>query len=228
MPAAKLEKASIEVLLGSQKSKVFWVLFNPTEYSLDRSNSYKTTAIPGLGTPLVQFINGECDQLSMELFLDDYTDPTQDPAPPGGTKSVLQRLTDLAGLLDIDRDLHAPPPVRFAWGPLHFDGVIEKMGRKVTLFQPDGTPARATLTVAFKEYRTLQSQMQNPRRETADKSKRRIVVGNDSLWAMSAREYGDAAAWRVIAEKNDLDDPRAIAPGDWLLLPPLDAVNGPG
>src|SRR5262245_1143882 len=224
---AKLEKASIEVLDGSQQGEVYWVLFNPTEYSFARSNTYKATAIPGLGTPLIQFINGECSQLSMELFLDDYTDP-MDSSAPGGAKSVKDRLDDLTALLDIDRDLHAPPPIRFSWGPLQFDGIIEKLTRKVTLFQPDGTPARATLSVAFKQYRTLPDQMQNPRRESSDKSKRRVVVGSDDLWAIAAREYKDATQWRLIAQENDLDDPRDISPGDWLILPPLGPTHGTG
>jgi Contractile injection system tube protein len=222
---AKLEKACIQPLGGSLKNQVYWVLFNPTEYSFDRSNTFKATVIPGLGTPLIQFINGECSQLSMDLFLDDYTD-APDSSAPGGAKSVRQRLDDLTALLDIDRDLHAPPPVRFIWGPLQFDGIIEKMTRKVSLFQPDGTPARATLSVSFKQFRTLKDQMQNPRRESSDKSKRRVVVGRDSLWAIAAREYGDPTQWRLIATENDLDDPRQIEPGDWLILPPLEQTNG--
>ncbi len=225
--AAKLEKASIEVLAGSKVPQVYWVLFNPTEYSFDRTNTFKATAIPGLGTPLIQFINGECSQLSMDLFLDDYTDAPASSAP-GGAKSVQDRLDDLTGLLDIDAQLHAPPPVRFAWGPLQFDGIIEKMTRKVTLFRPDGTPARATLSVSFKQYRTLADQVQQPRRESSDKSKRRMVTGRDSLWTIAAREYGDPTQWRFIAEQNDLDDPRAIEAGDWLLLPPLGQGNGTG
>jgi nucleoid-associated protein YgaU len=224
--AAKLEKASIEVLAGSQQGQLYWVLFNPTEYSFDRSNTFKATAIPGLGAPLIQFINGECAQLSMDLFLDDYTDAPSSSAP-GGAKSVQERLDDLTGLLDIDSELHAPPPVRFAWGPLQFDGIIEKMTRKVTLFRPDGTPARATLSVSFKQYSTLADLLQDPRRESSDKSKRRVVTGRDSLWTIAAREYGDPAQWRFIAEQNDLDDPRAIVPGEWLILPPLGQSNGP-
>src|SRR5262245_23799716 len=144
----------------------------------------------------------------MELFLDDYTDP---PGPGG--KSVQQRLVDMASLLEIDRDLHAPPPVLFVWGKLSFKAIIEKLSRKITLFQPEGTPARATLTVSFKEYKTLPELIREPRLQSADKSKRRVIVGLDSLWAVAAREYNDPALWRVIAEHNDLDDPREIAPG---------------
>jgi len=190
MSKAQLKKATITVLDGADKNKVIAVLFNPTEYSLERSNSYKATPVPGLGTPLLQFVNGECDQLSMELFLDDYTDPKgptsreRDEPTPSPVKT---RLDELSKLLEIDRDLHAPPPVRFNWGPLEFKAVIEKLGRKVTMFHPDGTPARATLSVSFKEYRTLRQQLESPRRESADKTKRRVVVGRDALWLMAAR-----------------------------------------
>jgi nucleoid-associated protein YgaU len=222
---ANLEKAKITVLSGSKAGQVIEVLFNPTEYSFDRSNSFKSTAVPGLISPLIQFINGEADQISMELFLDDYTD-SKDKQPGAVKKSVKDRLSDLAGLLNIDRDLHAPPPVRFSWGPLEFTGVIDKLGRKISLFQPDGTPARARVSVSFKEYRTLQDQLNTPRRESADKSKRRVIVGQDSLWALAAREYDDASKWQLIADGNDLDDPRELTPGQWLILPPLENPDG--
>ena len=228
MGRAQLKKATITVLAGAEKGKVIPVLFNPTEYSFERSNSFKATPIPGLGAPLLQFVNGECDQLSMELFLDDYTDPngpTSREHPE--TQPVLTRLRELGRLLEIDRDLHAPPPVRFNWGPMEFAAVIEKLGRKVTMFHPDGTPARATLSVSFKEYRTLRQQLESPRRESADKTKRRVVVAGDALWLMAAREYDDPREWVRIAEANDLDDPREIEPGDWLTVPPIENPDGP-
>jgi nucleoid-associated protein YgaU len=227
MSKPQLEKATITVLDGADKNKVITVLFNPAEYSFDRANSYKATALPGLGSPILQFVNGECDQLSMELFLDDYTDSEGPTSIRQKEKEpVAKRLKDISKLLEIDRDLHAPSPVRFNWGPVEFAAVIEKLGRKVTKFHPDGTPARATLSVSFKEYRTLRQQIEDPRRESADKTKRRVVVGKDSLWAMAAKEYGNPAEWVRIAEANDLDDPRDIAPGDWLELPPTENPNG--
>ena len=216
----KLEKATIDVLDGSRRGEQYAVLFNPHEYSIERGNAYKSTAIPGLSGPLLQFINGEADVLSMELFLDDYTDK------PPDKKSVKQRLDDMATLLEIDPKLHAPPPVRFVWGKLTFSAIMEKLSRKITLFQPDGTPARAVLNVAFKEYKTLPELVNDPRLESADKSKRRVIVGRDSLWALAAREYDDPEQWRAIAERNDLDDPRDIAPGDWVMLPPLRPDDG--
>jgi hypothetical protein len=212
----KLEKATIEVLGGARGGQRYPVLFNPFEYSLERGNAYKATAIPGLSGPLLQFINGDADVLSMELFLDDYTD-----RPPDG-RSVQQRLDDFAFLMEIDRQLHAPPAVRFAWGKLSFKGILEKLSRKITLFRPDGTPARASVNVSFKEYKTLVELINDPKLESADKSKRRVIVGLDTLWLMAAREYEDPALWRAIAEHNDLDDPRDVGPGDWVMVPRLE------
>ena len=229
MSRAQLKKATITVLDGADKGKVISVLFNPTDYNFERTNSYKATPVPGLGTPLIQFVNGESDHLSMDLFLDDYTDPKGPTSlQQKEDQPLTKRLTDLTKLLEIDRDLHAPPPVRFNWGPLEFPAIIEKIGRKVTMFHPDGTPARATLSISFKEYRTLRQQLEDPRRESADKTKRRVVVGKERLWYIAAREYEDVNEWTRIAAANDLDDPREIEPGEWLLIPPIENPNGTG
>ena len=97
MAQAQLVKATVTVLDGADKGKVIAVLFNPTEYSFDRSNAFKSTPVPGLGAPLLQFVNGEADHLSMDLFLDDYTDPK---GPTSNAKSerepVKTRLRDFA------------------------------------------------------------------------------------------------------------------------------------
>ncbi|SDJ22207.1 Nucleoid-associated protein YgaU, contains BON and LysM domains [Paraburkholderia steynii] len=224
-----LTKATITVLEGAHKGKIITVLFNPTEYSFDRSNSFKATSVPGLGAPLLQFVNGESAQLSMDLFLDDYTDPRGPTSLQQKEDAPLRkRLEDLTSLLDIDRDLHAPPSVLFNWGTMLFTAVIERIGRKVTMFHPDGAPARVTLSVTFKEYRTLRNLVEDPRRESSDKTKRRVVVGRESLWLIAAREYDDAGQWVCIAQANDLDDPREIRAGDWLELPPLEISNETG
>jgi nucleoid-associated protein YgaU len=227
MSKAQLKKATITVMDGSHQGDVITVLFNPTEYSFERTNQYKAVAVPGLSSPLLQFVNGESDRLSMDLFLDDYTDPNGPTSlQQKEEKPLTKRLDALFALLEIDRDLHAPPTVRFNWGTLGFRAVIEKLSRKVTMFHPDGTPARATLSISFKEYRTLRQQLEDPRRESADKTKRRVVVGKERLWFIAAREYDDANEWTRIAAANDLDDPREIEPGDWLLIPPIENPNG--
>src|SRR5262245_60546808 len=108
MSKSQLKKATITVLEGADKNKVISVLFNPSEYSLERTNSYKTTPVPGLGSPLLQFVNGESDRLSVDLFLDDYTDPDGPTSLQQKERNpVGKRIADLSKLLEIDRDLHA-------------------------------------------------------------------------------------------------------------------------
>ena len=128
----------------------------------------------------------------------------------------------IVGLLDIDRDLHAPPPVRFVWGCLRFEAVLEKVGRKITLFHPNGYPARATLSVTFREFRPLAQQLDMPRPQSADKTKRRQISASESIWSIALREYDDVRGWRLIADASDVDEPRRLRPGDWVKLPPLE------
>ena len=213
-----LEKATITILEGSQSGTRIPVLFNPTEYSVERSNTFKASAIPGLSGPLLHFINGEADQLSMELFLDDYTDPTGPTSLRQPERNPLaKRLTEISRLMEIDRDLHAPPPVRFNWGPLEFSAVIEKLGRKVTMFHPDGAPARLTLSVAFKEYRTLRQQLEDPRRESADKTKRRVVVGREALWQMQSIINACHRRWPLLPDRATPEDTAVADWCDWAI-----------
>ena len=55
-----------------------------------------------------------------------------------------------------------------------------------------------------------------------------VNVGGDSLWALAAKEYDDPTQWVRIAEANDLDDPREIAAGDWITVPPIENPDGTG
>src|SRR4051812_1735417 len=111
MSKRQLKKATITILEGAEEDKIIGVLFNPTESSFDRPNSYKAPSVPGLGSPLLQFVNGESDSLSMELFLDDYTDPKGPTSLQQPEEDpVAKRLADISKLLEIDRELHAPPP----------------------------------------------------------------------------------------------------------------------
>jgi nucleoid-associated protein YgaU len=167
----------------------------------------------------------------MELLIDDFTDgpggipeigPSLVGMQSGPPMSAAQRIDAIVGFLDLDRDLHAPPPVRFVWGPLRFDAVLEKVGRKITMFHPSGIPARASLSVSFKEYRPLARQLDEPRRQSADKTKRRQIRAADDIWLIAGREYGDPRGWRHIASASGVDDPRTLRPGRWVKVPPLE------
>ena len=46
------------------------VQFNPTEYTLEKGAQIAEIAIPGLDSPILQFIRGQTEKLTLELFFD--------------------------------------------------------------------------------------------------------------------------------------------------------------
>jgi nucleoid-associated protein YgaU len=44
----------------------------------------------------------------------------------------------------------------------------------------------------------------------------------ETLWQLSAEEYGEVRFWRHIARLNKVEDPRTLQPGDVILVPPLE------
>lgn len=190
------------------------VLFYPPEYTIEKSNQFSEVAIPGLESPLIQFTKGNIRTLNMELFFDTYTD--------GGREDIRNHTNKITDLLKIDGEIHAPPVCLFSWGELNFTCVLERATQRFIMFNSDGVPVRARLNVTFKEYTTVDIQVQATPRSSPDRTKRRIVTQGDSLWLWAAREYGDATKWRHIADKNQIENPRFLEAGTEILIPPLE------
>jgi len=213
-------KAKIHILEGSRAGTDIEVLFNPSEYSLEVSNNFKESAAAGLDSSLLQFVNGVAGTLTMELYFDTYTD--------GDGSDVTAKTDQIAQLMHVDSDKHAPPKVEFRWGTVCFRAVVEKLSQKFVMFLPDGTPVRARLNVTFRGHKALAEQLQDPKRQSADKTKRRVLSADSSVWLIANQEYRDPRCWRLIALENRIEDPRAIRPGTALVVPPLDEKSGRG
>lgn len=205
-----LKKAKIIVSRTSEEQ--LEVLFNPNEYSLESANNFAWQTIPGLQTPIAQFVSGEATTLSMDLFFDSYE---------AGTDVRLQT-SKISGLLEVDKDLHAPPSCRFVWGSLDFKGVVERVSQKFTMFLDSGLPVRATLSVTFKALQSMQEQYQDIPRQSADRTKMKMLRQGDQLWMIAAEEYEDPGEWRAIAEANGIDNPRLVATGRKIIVPRLE------
>ncbi|MFC2614304.1 MAG: LysM domain-containing protein [Treponema sp.] len=203
-----LEKA---VITNLDTNKEIEVLFNPKEYVIEKKTPWAEQNVFGMDSPPVQFTIGERKRLSMELFFDTSEE-----------KSDVRSYTgQMEELMVVNAQEHRPPLLRFSWGTLSFDCVLEDMVQRYTLFANDGTPLRAIVKVVFKEYATAATQLSNTRRESADHTKRLVVREGESLASLAAREYNDAGKWRVIADANNIDDPENIASGTIVELPPL-------
>jgi hypothetical protein len=203
-------------------------LFNPSEFSVEKSNQFTEVNIPGLPSSLFQFVKGGARTLTMDLFFDTYEKKMDvriftDRITGWDSGSMFSKLPNIAkGLMDIDSDLHAPPVCIFIWGAYIFPCIIERVTKRFTMFLPEGFPVRATLNVTLKEYKEFKTQVKEISLQSADRTKTRQVKQGDSLWFISAKEYGNPALWRHIAKANSIDNPRVLKPGMELIIPPLE------
>lgn len=206
-----LSKAQI-IIAKNDSQETVNVLFNPNEYVLQSGNQYAWQTIPGLQSPIAQFISGEATTLTMDLFFDTFEKGTD----------VRKLTAKISGLLNVDHGLHAPPSCRFVWGSLDFKGVAEKVQQRFTMFLDSGLPVRATLNVTFRAILSMTEQYQKVPRESADRTKQKTLKQNEQLWMMAADEYEDAGQWRSIAEANGIDNPRKLPYGRKLIIPRLE------
>src|SRR5215471_11663038 len=102
----------------------FDVAFNPEEYSLNKDNNFASQAIPGLSSPLLQFVHGNVRTLEMELFFDTTQERTD----------VRDQTSKIVSLLNINSDLHAPPVLIVAWASLQLRCVLVRANQKFTRF----------------------------------------------------------------------------------------------
>jgi nucleoid-associated protein YgaU len=123
--------------------------------------------------------------------------------------------------MSIEPTTHAPPVLLFTWGSLAFTCVLARVTQRFVMFLPTGIPVRARLNVTFNEYRNIDLEAKEVKRETSDYSKRHVVIEGETLSSIACAEYADPRLWRVIAVSNRLQRARNLNPGAKLLLPNL-------
>ena len=202
--------------------------FNPTELQFQKQVQIAEVAIPGLDSPLLQFVRLQDEKVTLELFFD-----TTDTGMDDNAQSVTILTDPFYELLKIDSHAHAPPRLQFGWGE-EFPGgrisdkkqgrhtfrcVVESVQQHFTLFSAGGTPIRAKLSVGLREYKTLEEQVAQLNLQSADVSKAYVVQSGDTLPKIAYLAYSDPTRWRTLADANDIADPTMLEPGSVLSIP---------
>jgi nucleoid-associated protein YgaU len=216
-----LEKLTIFPEIGSPIK----ALFNPERYTVSKSVQLAEVAIPGLDAPVVQYVRGQNEKITMELFFD-----TTDLGMVDPVTDVRKLTNQIYQLLKVNGSLHAPTRVKLAWGSggqLTSYGasvspwlVLESVSEEFSLFSPGGVPLRAKLNVSFREAWTIEQQLQVTPRHSSDRTTLHRVVRGETISHIAAEELGDSTQWRLIADENNLDNPRLLTPGQVLTIPP--------
>ena len=229
-----LEKAVIEVDprdRGFNLPARITVQFNPAEYTLAKGAQIAEINIPGIDSPILQFIRGQNEKLTLDLFFD-----TTEDGMGAGASTVAEYTDKIYSLVKIEPKRHAPPVCEFIWMSgfpgsrvndklgnqfrYSFRCVVESVKQKFTLFSPDGVPLRATLTVTLREYKTLDDQLLELNLTSPDRTETHVLQSGETLALVAARHYRRSGEWRHIAEANNISDPRRVDPGTFLTLPP--------
>lgn len=219
----------LNVMLLADGYDPFVAQYNPTELLFEKQIQFAEITIPGLDAPLQQFVRGQAEKLTIELFFD-----TTEAGTGIDAESVTALTDQVFQLARIDPERHAPPIVTFIWngipgdsyGPRasgqqrdSFDGVIESIRQKFTLFSPLGVPLRATVNLVLREYRPLDIQLSQLNLKSPDRTRSHVVRGGETLTAVATAEWDRPEEWRRIADANDIEDPRRMRPGTFLSIP---------
>ncbi|MGW7044680.1 CIS tube protein [Streptomyces avermitilis] len=205
--------------------KTFNFDFNPSTLSLSRRARWKTTPTAAVRDgSLPEFMGPEPRELSIEVFLDSSGDPT--------SNTVLKKVEALFSCCEVTtKSIAAKQPstpwVVFQWGSFstaRFTAYVSSVDASYSLFGTTGVPIRATCQVQLHEIPS-KTKGQNPTSGALTVQRVHRVVAGDSLQSLAWREYGNAAAWRAIAEANGIDDPSRLSNGVELVLPAAEEVS---
>jgi nucleoid-associated protein YgaU len=228
------EKAAAGAFTGS-----LTVGFNPAQLVFSSGATWDRNEWARLGAlgGTTVFRKLEPETLTVDLFFDTYApySPAQHlPAAIGSAirntatgviggigrvppESVTKQTSAVMQLGRVDREMHRPPVCKLVWGTTDlFSGVLTKSDCTFTMFSSDGTPVRATMTCTFTE---LRERSAAPELHSADVAKTYVVKPGDTLMAIAAAHFGNGAMWRLIAETNGIENPRALVPGRKLSIP---------
>lgn len=204
------------------------VLFNPTEYSITKTNSWTFKEVQGQSLPPPEFGGGAPRSITLSLLLDnslledsqtvkDITDKlfkmmeVDDGQPAGGTRA-------------------SPPKVTFRWGAVDtFLAVCTSLTVTYQLFEPNGMPIRADVKLDLKQADQASTASSGSAQKGTNPTTRAMeghgvhtVQDGDSLPSIAYRAYGDATRWRAIAEANGIDNPLHVRRGTPLVVPRLE------
>jgi nucleoid-associated protein YgaU len=219
---ASFQKARLRIEGGGEIA----CLFNPTEYSVTKSNGWDAKATPGASAGKPQFTGGQPKEMTLQLLFDATL-----LKPPVSVKDITKQLMDMMEATKGSgagtggkKNTKRPPTLTFVWGTfISFEAVAKTLTIKYLLFEPNGEPIRADVTLALMQADAGAMKGQNPTTRADGSLGTHVVRDGDSLASIAQAAYGDATQWRPIAQANGVDDPLRLRQGQALAIPRLEA-----
>jgi hypothetical protein len=202
--------------------------FNPTEYSISKSNEWTYEKVTGTSLPPATFSGGAPRQLELSLLLDQTLGVHK--IPVAAATDALFKMMEVPAGASGGGTTAVPPFITFQWGTvIPFKAVCTSLTVAYKLFKPTGEPLRAEVKMTLKQADKASSKSghgankgQNPTTRANAGFGVHTVRDGDTLPSIAYQTYGDATRWRIIAEANDVDNPLHLRRGTPLSLPKLE------
>lgn len=223
---ANVQKAYLQIESAGGGSTQLACWFNPTSFTQRRGATWKQEPTITQGAQNPAYLGGEGDTISLNLLLhvDDDRTGTQLAA------NIKQLLALVEATITPNANKPAqmrPPTMTMHWGSFVTDEMIAKsVDVTYELFDVDGTPLRATVTLALAQYQPGPGQgtagPTNPTTRATQARRAHRVQPGDTVHLIAHHHLRDPTRWRAIAESNHLEDPLRIRAGDVLVIPTED------
>jgi len=221
--AASFVKAEIKIDGGATLE----CYFNPTEYSLSKSNEWKYKPVTGTSFTEPEFGGGQPRQMELSLLFDQSFPPYK-MTVRAATAALLDAMEVPSGKSG-GTPTAVPPFITFQWGALIFKGAMTSLTCAYKLFRPDGEPIRADVKMTLKQAEAASTASSTGANRGTNPTTRanaghgvHTVKDGDSLPSIAYDAYGDATTWRAIADANGIENPLHLRRGRALSLPRLE------
>lgn len=124
-----------------------------------------------------------------------------------------------------------PPVLTFSWGSptegFLYQVLLSKCDIAYTRFASDGSPIRAEVNMSLQQQPSFLSLLgTNPTSGGLPGRSAHTVTSGESLAGIATSAYGNPGRWRDIADRNGIDDPLRVRPGDRVYLPNAGELAG--
>lgn len=116
---------------------------------------------------------------------------------------------------------HRPSYIVIAFGEIFFKGQLISMQANYTLFNNEGLPLRAKVSLCFSGFRGSEEDKKKYSKLSPDMSRLIVIKENDTLANLCHLIYGNSRLVAQVARFNNLNGFREVSVGTELLFPPL-------
>lgn len=151
-------------IIGMEINVELIAQYNPKEVQFDKSAEWTPHKTTKNNSADLEYSSSPARTLSMELLFDGYEEDED------VSETYVAKLMQLINVMDPDGDelRKRPSIIQVVWphkGETKFQGVLQSVSTKYTMFNPDGKPVRATCSIKVLEVKRLKDVLSrmNPR-----------------------------------------------------------------